>query len=259
MTILDQIIEHKAFEIEASKPLIPIEALSDMPYYERKCHDFAQSVMTKTGIVAEFKRKSPSKGLINGEVSVSDVVIAYQTAGVSAVSILTDTKYFGGTFNDLLLARAVLDIPILRKDFIIDAYQLHEAKAIGADVILLIAAGLELNQCKELASEAKSIGLNVFLELHAKEELKYLSKDIDVVGINNRNLKTFEVNIENSIRLSQELPADLPKIAESGISTVSTLQHMKSNGFEGFLIGESFMRNSNPGSACQAFIKEAGL
>ena len=259
MTILDKIIEHKAFEIRSSKKIISVEDLKESPLYDRICLNFAESIRSKNGVIAEFKRKSPSKGLINGEVSVESVVKGYENAGVSAVSVLTDTSYFGGTFNDLLRARAVLQIPILRKDFMIDSYQLHEAKALGADIILLIAAGLDQNQCAELAQEAKSLGLNAFLEIHSEEELNYVSSHIDVVGINNRNLKTFEVDIENSIRLSEQLPQELPKIAESGISDPEVLNHLKSMGFDGFLIGENFMKTVDPGATCKRFIEATSL
>jgi indole-3-glycerol phosphate synthase len=259
MTILDTIIANKIKEVKNSKTLISINQLMDQEYYGRKCLSFSDAIMNGTGIISEFKRKSPSKGLINGKVTVSEVVEGYEKANVSAVSVLTDTKFFGGTINDLLLARKAVNIPILRKDFMVDEYQLHRAKAMGADVILLIASALSVNQTGELASAAKSLGLNVFLEIHNELELQHFGADIDVVGINNRDLKTFTIDIDNSIRLSKQLPAGVPKVAESGISSVETLLKMKNEGFNGFLIGENFMRSENPGKSCAEFIKSCSL
>ena len=252
--ILDQIVKNKKVEIEKSKTLISIEKLKSYPHYNRTCLSFADAIKNRSGIIAEFKRQSPSKGVINRHVKVEDVVTAYEQAGVSAISVLTDTKFFGGTFNDLLRARDVIKIPILRKDFIVDTYQLHEAKAIGADVILLIAAILSHKECFELAAAAKAIGLNVFLEIHTEAELDHYNEFIDVIGINNRNLKTFEVDIENSIRLANALPKDIVKVAESGISSPEMLNEMKNEGFDGFLIGENFMKTENPGKSCAQFI-----
>ena len=255
MTILDTIIENKKKEIQASKKLISLEQLSASKYYYRQCLNFADSIRNKNGIIAEFKRKSPSKGIINGEVFVVDVVKGYENAGVSAISVLTDTVFFGGTFNDVLLARETVAVPILRKDFMVDEYQLHEAKAMGADVILLIASGLSKLQSQDLSGKAKELGLNVFLEIHNDGELAYIEKNIDVVGVNNRDLKTFKVDIENAIRLAQQIPNHLPKVAESGISSPEMLLTMKSKGFTGFLIGENFMKTNNPGLACKKFAK----
>ena len=259
MNILDQIIENKKKEIILSKALISENQLKDSEFFDRKCHSFANAITTGSGLIAEFKRKSPSKGLINGSVNVQSVVKGYETAGASAISVLTDTKYFGGTFNDIVLARKTVNIPILRKDFIVDSYQLLEAKALGADVILLIASGLSTTSCAELASHAKDLGLNVFLELHDESELKYIDKNIDVIGINNRNLKTFEVDIENSIRLAKQLPKEMVKVAESGISNAEVVNRMKNEGFEGFLIGENFMKTDNPGESCSQFIETSSL
>lgn len=259
MTILDLIIANKRKEVVENEQFRSREQLQDLPFFERTCLDFKESILAHSGIIAEFKRKSPSKGLINGEVQVDDVTTGYEKAGVSAISVLTDTKYFGGTFNDLLIARNSVQIPLLRKDFIIDGYQLYEAKALGADIILLIAAALTKEHCFQLAKEAKKLGLNVFLEIHDSNELQHVNEFVDVVGINNRNLKTFEVDIENSIRLCHQLPSHLLKVAESGINDPAIIKKMKAEGFNGFLIGESFMRSDNPGAACESYIKEAGL
>lgn len=259
MTILDQIIEHKKIEVRESKKIIPLAFLQDQAAYHRTALNFPKAIRRGTGIVAEFKRKSPSKGLINGKALPQEITPAYELAGASAISILTDTTYFGGTFNDLLLARERIQIPILRKDFMVDEYQLHEAKAMGADVVLLIASALSVEKTNELAEKAKEIGLNVFLEIHHESELGHFGQYIDVVGINNRDLKTFKVDIENSIQLAKSLPKNVPTVAESGISNVETVLKMKSEGFDGFLIGENFMKTENPGKSCQDFIKSCGL
>lgn len=255
MTILDKIVAYKIAQVAEQQKTIPLTKLIASPNYQRTCLNFATAIQNGSGIIAEFKRKSPSKGTINADADVETVLKQYQDAGASAVSILTDTPFFGGTQNDVLRARTILTIPILRKDFIVDDYQIHEAKAIGADVILLIASCLTPNQCIHLAQTAKSIGLNIFLEIHTENELQYFNEFIDVVGINNRNLKTFEVDIQNSIKLSKSLPQNAVKVAESGIKLPETVKLFKQEGFEGFLIGENFMKTLNPGKACNDFIK----
>jgi indole-3-glycerol phosphate synthase len=209
----------------------------------------------KTGIIAEFKRKSPSKGVINDTASVEVVTAAYAAHGASGLSVLTDNHFFGGSLVDLTAA-TINETPILRKDFMIDPYQIIEAKAFGAEVILLIAACLSPTQVKELAGVAKDIGLEVLLEIHTSAELDHLCDNIDMVGINNRNLKTFEVDLAHSIALAKMLPAHLPKIAESGISNVSTIVELKKEGFDGFLIGENFMKTSDPAAAFAAFVAD---
>jgi indole-3-glycerol phosphate synthase len=209
----------------------------------------------KTGIIAEFKRKSPSKGIINDRVSVLEVTNAYTQFGASCLSVLTDTEFFGGSTADLKAAR-VHPIPILRKDFIIDDYQIAEAKEMGADVILLIAACLSPTQVKDLAAYAKNLQLSVLLELHDEEELAHICGDTDIVGINNRNLKTFEVDIERSLRMAAQIPASKIKVAESGISSVENINLFKANGFKGFLIGENFMKAANPAQAFEAFVQQ---
>jgi len=254
-TILDRIIENKRLEVEANKAIIGLNRLKQSPLFKRTCHNFGSFILNKSGVIAEFKRKSPSKGIINSDALVANVVKGYENAGVSAISVLTDTTFFGGTNNDLLISRELVNIPILRKDFIIDTFQIMEAKALGADVILLIAACLSVKECNNLAAFAKDLGLNVFLELHTEAELDHINKDVDVVGINNRNLKTFEVDIQNSLRLSSLLPADMVKVAESGINNPEIIKTFKDGGFRGFLIGESFMKTDNPELACSNFIK----
>ena len=209
----------------------------------------------RTGIIAEFKRKSPSKGNINIQADIVAVTTAYANGGACCLSVLTDEDFFGGSTNDLLAAR-INTIPILRKDFIIDEYQLLEAKAMGADVILLIAACLTVQQVKQLAGFAKNLGLDVLLELHADEELDHICDATELIGINNRNLKTFDVDIDRSLKMAQQIPATRLKIAESGIGSVATVNLFKENGFRGFLMGENFMKEANPGKAFAKFAQE---
>jgi indole-3-glycerol phosphate synthase len=211
----------------------------------------------KSGIIAEFKRKSPSKGMINGSASVEQVSIGYMQAGASALSILTDKEYFGGSNEDLKVVRKYNFCPILRKDFVVDEYQIIEAKSIGADCVLLIAAALDPGKLKFLAAFAKSLGLEVLLEVHDGEELdRCLNDHVDLVGINNRNLKTFEVSLDTSLNLINKIPSNFVKISESGISDPNTMIELKKAGFDGFLIGENFMKSARPEQAAYNFIKE---
>lgn len=206
-----------------------------------------------SGIIAEFKRKSPSKGIINDQVDPVAVTKAYQDAGASAVSILTDEYFFGGNDQDLLRARQALDIPILRKEFIIDEYQVHEAKAMGADLILLIAACLSKEEVLRFSTVARSLGLEVLLELHDEDELEHVCETVDLVGINNRSLKTFDVNIERSLKMASQLPKGKLKVAESGIDDPAQVKLFKENGYSAFLIGENFMKTNDPGMALNDF------
>jgi indole-3-glycerol phosphate synthase len=211
----------------------------------------------RTGIIAEFKRKSPSKGVINSAVTVEKVSIGYMQAGASALSILTDQEYFGGKNEDLIEARKFNFCPILRKDFIVDEYQILEARSIGADCILLIAAALNPVRLKELAVFAHSIGMEVLMEVHDAEELAgSLNEHLDLVGVNNRSLKTFEVDLKTSYDLVQQIPNEFVKISESGISQAETLAELKATGFDGFLIGETFMKSGRPQQAAFNFIQE---
>lgn len=257
MHILDQIIARKKEEVATQKALVSEAILTQMPFYKADALSMSSFVTSplKTGIIAEFKRKSPSKGIINNTATVTAVTAAYSSFGASGLSVLTDLDFFGGSLQDLTAAR-VHDTPILRKDFMVDTYQIIEAKAYGADVILLIAACLTPLAVKELATVAKDIGLEVLLEIHTKDELDHVCDGIDMVGINNRNLKTFEVDLAHSIALANMLPAHLPKIAESGISNVSTILELKKEGFDGFLIGENFMKTPDPAAAFEAFVAD---
>jgi indole-3-glycerol phosphate synthase len=209
----------------------------------------------RTAIIAEFKRRSPSKGIINERSDVVEVTTAYANHGASGISVLTDHNFFGGSNNDLIAARAN-DIPILRKDFMIDEYQIIEAKSLGADVILLIAACLTPLQVKTLATTAKRLALEVLLELHDESELGHLCDEIDLVGVNNRNLKTFTVDLEQSVRLAEKIGTGKLKIAESGISNVQNLLYLKSYGFDGFLMGEYFMKQGDPAASFEKFVRE---
>jgi indole-3-glycerol phosphate synthase len=256
MNILDKIIKYKREEIKMRKSAISMSELEKSHFFSRRSLSMKQTLLdkSKTGIIAEFKRKSPSRGIINGQVDVVQVTRAYVEKGASGLSILTDEKFFGGSDEDLLQAR-VNEIPILRKDFIIDEYQVTESKSIGADVILLIAACLTVAEVKELSSFAKKLGLEVLLELHEEEELDHICETVDLVGINNRNLKTFEVDIERSLIMSEKIPAGKLKIAESGISSADDIRLFKKNGFNGFLIGENFMKEKDPGKAFKDFVE----
>ena len=259
MNILDKIVLRKREEVALAKQQVSVKDLESAVHFGRSAYSFTEFLQApnRTGIIAEFKRKSPSKGLINGVSTVTEVTNGYALAGASALSVLTDTDFFGGYAADLLEARVANEIPILRKDFMIDEYQLLEAKAWGADIILLIAAILTPVEVKELAGFAKNIGLNVLLEVHNKEELeRSICDDLDAIGVNNRNLGDFSVDIQTSFDLVNLIPDRFMKISESAISEVSTIRELKSAGFNGFLIGENFMKTSNPGAAMDAFAAE---
>jgi indole-3-glycerol phosphate synthase len=217
----------------------------------------AQIKQSNSGIIAEHKRRSPSKEVINNTLKVPNVVKGYENVGVCGISVLTDGPYFGGALEDLLLARAAVETPLLRKEFIVDPYQIIEAKAHGADAILLIAAVLTRADIHDLSTLAQSLGLEVLLEVHNLEELeKSIMPSLDLIGVNNRNLKTFEVSLDTSRALSTAIPSDFVKISESGISHVSAIKDLKTYGYSGFLVGENFMKTNDPGAAAQAFIND---
>lgn len=257
MTILDQIIRYKKTEVKERQASCPIKLLEQSIYFNSDSISLKESILRpdKSGIIAEFKRKSPSKGVINDFSDIQKVTTGYEQAGASALSILTDSHFFGGKNQDLINARKVNTCPILRKDFMISEYQIIEAKSIGANAILLIAAVLCKEEIKQFTKFAHNLGLEVLLEIHTLEELDKYIPEISLVGINNRNLKTFEVDFENSIRLAKMLPTNTVKIAESGISNPKNILHLKEQGFDGFLIGENFMKNSEPQIACKDFIE----
>lgn len=255
MTILDEINANKKLEVEAQKQLVSIEELKTYPHYSKPCPSLKKHLLAdeKSGIIAEHKRQSPSKGIINGNVNLKEVVTGYEKAGASAVSVLTDSKYFGGNLDDLKEATSLLSIPVLRKDFIVDEYQIHEAKAYGASIILLIAASLSKVEVDRFAKLAHELGMEVLFEIHNEEELEKISDHVDVVGVNNRDLKTFKVDINQSIKLFNKIPDRFIKISESGISDPQTVSNLKTKGFQGFLMGENFMKEENPGQACLQF------
>lgn len=257
MTILDQIIASKKKEIKTLKEAIPLKQLEQSEFFNNPCISLTNLFATKGswGIIAEFKRKSPSRGIINENISVNEVTTGYLNAGALAISILTDNLYFGGSSDDLLCARVLNQCPLLRKDFIIDEYQIYESKAIGADVILLIAACLTPQHTIKLAKTAHSIGLEVLLEFHEIEELDHLNDHIDFAGVNNRNLRDFSVDINRSMQLVKKIPASICKISESGLNSADTIASLYYNGFQGFLMGEAFMKNENPGLECEKLIK----
>ena len=258
MNILDTIIAEKRKEVRERKQLYPVKLLERSLFYDGRSVSLKDYIMRDdlSGIIAEFKRRSPSKGLINEYADIEKVSVGYMQAGASALSVLTDEKFFGGLSADLTIARKFNFCPVLRKDFIIDEYQIIEAKSIGADAILLIASVLTKEEVRSFAATARSLGLEVLLEIHTRPELDLLGQNIDVAGINNRNLADFSVDLDNSIRLANLIPDSFIKIAESGISTPADIIRLKEEGFNGFLIGELFMRSSRPEQACREFISE---
>lgn len=259
MTILDKIVVRKKEEVAEAKAKVSLEELQKMPLFSRTCYNLKESVLNpdKTGIIAEYKRASPSKGLLNGTSTVQEVVKAYQDAGASAISVLTDKDFFQGSLDDLTAAREVLQIPILRKEFIVDEYQIAEAKAYGADIILLIAACLDSKEIETLSKYAKTLGLNVLLEVHNEEELnRSIFNSIDAIGVNNRNLKDFIVSLDHSYDLVNKIPSTFIKVSESGISDPETIKNLKKAGFNAFLIGENFMKTENPAEAIKEFVKK---
>ncbi|XLS28272.1 indole-3-glycerol phosphate synthase TrpC [Flavobacteriaceae bacterium M23B6Z8] len=258
MNILDKIIADKRNEVALKKQLIPTAQLERSVLFERETISLSERLKSSVvGIIAEHKRRSPSKAVINQSLNVNDVASGYEKAGVSGMSVLTDSKYFGGSLDDILLARAASQLPLLRKEFVIDEYQILEAKAYGADLILLIAAVLSEKEIKELAGIAQQLGLEVLLEVHNEQELhKSLVPSVNMLGVNNRNLKTFEVSLETSKFLSDLIPNDFVKVSESGISSVSAIKELKEYGYQGFLIGENFMKTNDPGVAALRFIEE---
>ncbi|GAB3939358.1 indole-3-glycerol phosphate synthase TrpC [Larkinella terrae] len=260
MDVLERIIERKRIEVEHQKTVVSQRELEQRPLFNRQPLS-AHAALRRpgsSGIIAEFKRKSPSKGIINDQVSVAETTAGYVRAGAACLSVLTDEPFFGGTSADLMLAReANPATPIIRKDFIIDPYQIVEAKAIGADFILLIASCLTPEEVEKYSQIAHNLGLEVLLEVHDEQELaSHLTQTVDLVGVNNRNLKTFVTDIETSVRLSSLIPASFVKISESGLQQAESIQVLQQAGYQGFLIGETFMKTADPGLALQQLINE---
>ncbi|MBQ7350454.1 MAG: indole-3-glycerol phosphate synthase TrpC [Bacteroides sp.] len=254
--ILDEIVANKRMEVARQKEAVSLKQLADLcdlpavPYLSMK----AALEASATGIIAEFKRRSPSKGWIKEEGDAHIIPPGYEQAGASALSILTDETFFGGSLKDIQMARPLVKSPILRKDFIIDEYQLYQAKAVGANAVLLIAACLTIGECKALAAKAHHLSLEVLLEVHQEKELEYIGSHTDMVGVNNRNLGTFHTDVENSFRMAELLPKDMLKVSESGISRASTIKTLREVGFRGFLIGETFMKTEEPDKALRELI-----
>ncbi|WP_262732016.1 indole-3-glycerol phosphate synthase TrpC [Gaetbulibacter sp. NE] len=257
MNILDKIVFDKRKEVDLKKALISTQQLESSQLFNRATISLSEKLKnSSSGIIAEHKRRSPSKSIINNGLNVQDVATGYENAGVCGMSVLTDGKYFGGSLDDLIVARASCNLPLLRKEFIIDEYQIIEAKSYGADVILLIAAILTQEEIKQFSQLAKSLSLDVLLEVHNEDELqKSIMPSLDMIGVNNRNLKTFEVSLDTSKTLSTKIPDEFVKVSESGISDIQSIQTLKTYGYQGFLIGENFMKTNNPGVNAKAFIK----
>ena len=258
MTILDKIIADKRREVALKKAVIPVKQLEASVFFERQTVSLSANLRNGTrGIIAEHKRRSPSKAIINNGFSVEEVIKGYDEAGAVGISVLTDSKYFGGSLEDLVIARASTNLPLLRKEFIIDEYQIVEAKANGADLILLIASVLTRKEIEGFSKCAKNIGLEVLLEIHSEQELeKSLMPSLDMIGVNNRNLATFEVSLKNSRELSTLIPSEFVKISESGITAVDDIVDLERYGFKGFLVGETFMKTTDAGQAAADFIKK---
>lgn len=256
MNILEQIVACKTEQVRQKKLLHPVPLLERSEYFRTPTVSMKHylSRNDKSGIIAEFKRKSPSKGLLNKYASVEQTSIGYMQAGASALSVLTDEEFFAGSNNDLVTARQFNYCPILRKDFIIDEYQVTEARSIGADAVLLIAAILPPERVRQLAQAAKDLGLEVILEIHSEKELDKLDDRIDIVGVNNRDLQTFVTDVDRSLVLFDHIPDNFFRIAESGIDSPDTAFRLLERGFDGLLIGEHFMRSSRPEQACAQFI-----
>ena len=260
--ILEEIVAHKRIEIEQQKAIVPPSSLyynveqmmAENTQSRRSMHESLAN--SASGIIAEFKRKSPSKGWIKEEGKPDVIPASYSQNGASAISILTDDKYFGDNLRYIRIARPSVACPILRKDFIVDEYQLYQAKVAGADAVLLIAADLSMGECKQLAKKAHELKLETLLEVHSEAELEYVGENIDMVGVNNRNLGTFHTDVANSYRLASLLPKDYLLVSESGISNPQTVRELRQAGFRGFLIGETFMKTADPGAALKEFITQ---
>ncbi len=255
--ILDKIVANKKIEITKQKEETSIESLEEKIDILRYKGQFKKNILNSTtGIISEFKRRSPSKDWIFKDARIEDIIPAYSEGGASAISVLTDYDFFGGTFEDIRKARSLTTTPILRKDFMIDEFQIYQAAAMGVDAILLIASCLSEGELKVLAHRAKSLGLDTLLEIHNEAELSHINEYIDVVGVNNRNLGTFETSVQASFDLAAKIPNNFVKISESGISSTETVKRLQEVGYQGFLMGENFMKTSNPGLALKNFIKE---
>jgi indole-3-glycerol phosphate synthase len=261
-TILDKIVANRRLEIEALKQQLPLAEVVKGIDFDYQPNSLKKALLTKgaSGIIAEFKRQSPSKGIINNSIPPEIVTRSYSEGGASGLSVLTEEKHFGGSAEDLKAARLANPLtPILRKDFIVDEYQIFESRMLKADVILLIAAVLDKQTISRFTLIARMLGLEVLLELHEEKEIEKIDPRVDLIGINNRDLRDFSVNIDRSLDLLKKLPKDMVKISESGLSSPETILHLMHKGFKGFLMGENFMKNSNPGKAFKDFLLKLSL
>jgi len=263
--ILQEIVANKKLEVAQQKQAVSKNDLLALgkDRLDRPIRSMRQALASSpSGVIAEFKRRSPSKGWLHPNALAEDIVPAYEKNGAAASSILTDSKFFGGSLGDLKIAnRLVNSLPLLRKDFIIDEYQLYQSRVMGADAVLLIAACLEIDQCRELSELAHLLGLEVLLEVHSEKELDYVSDNVDILGVNNRHLGTFHTDVQNTFSISERMNASISTldnppllISESGISEPQTVVRLRQIGFRGFLIGETFMKTDNPGAALAQFI-----
>ena len=261
MTIIDEIVANKRRELDIISVISPLKNLGSLKYFSRETISLSRFLLdkNKTGIIAEFKRKSPSKGIINANASVIEITSGYCRDGASGLSVLTDTQFFGGSSADLISARESNNIPVLRKDFIIDEYQVIESKAIGADAILLIAAVLDKHKILVLARLAHSLGMEILLEIHEAEELIKINEYVNIIGVNNRDLKTFQVDANTSLKIINRIPSEFIRISESGISSPLMIKKLKDAGYNGYLIGEKFMLSDDPVKAFSDFVKEIKL
>ena len=257
-TILDRIVAHKKLEVERRRAQYSVEALMDSDGYGLPRRSLCKAIEHSKdfGIIAEFKRKSPSQQDINLQADPTAVAQGYARAGAAAISCLTDAHFFGAQPDDIDRVRRAVDLPIIRKDFIIDRYQVHEARAMGADAILLIASCLSAQQLDELAEEAGELSLQVVCEVHNEEEAAKISPAVDIIGVNNRDLSSFTVDTNTSLELQPVLPPGILRISESGIEDPQTIAKLRHEGYKGFLIGTHFMRQSDPGEACAELIRQ---
>lgn len=257
MDILKNILKNKYLEVQKHKKLYPISELEKSKFFSKKCFSISENINKKKGfgIIAEFKRQSPSLGIINKKFDIKKISIEYENAGVSGISVLTDEKYFSSNFNDLLIVRNNTSVPIIKKDFIIDEYQIFSAKSMGADAILLISEILSKKEIERFTYISQNIGMEVIMEIHNEDSIKKINDNINIIGINNRDLKTFKVNKEHSSIIYPKIPKNFLKISESGLYEANDIIHLKNIGFNGFLIGEMFIKNSNPGNICKKLIK----
>lgn len=259
MHILEKIVQHKRKEIAAAKAMTAVSALELSQHFQRTCNSYVAAISQaeSSGVIAEFKRKSPSRSNINMDADLASVTKGYVNGGANAISILTDEHFFGGSDEYLKTTRINLpDTPLLRKEFIIDEYQVIKAKSIGADIILLICEILTAEEVERLSSLARSLGMEVLLEMHSADQIEKYCDHVTMVGVNNRDLRTFEVDFDRSKKLFDQLPKSVPKVAESGLSEASTCAMLYQYGFRGFLIGEQFMKQEQPGVACGEFIND---